>query len=72
MKKINYSTHYDTNETVCGYVMAAEYKDGYSITEDQYNRALKNRTIGGTANIKFICDKPVYVLNKYDDILYSM
>jgi hypothetical protein len=70
--KINYTTCYDTNNAVCGYVMANEYMDGYSITEDQYNRALKNRTIGGTANIKFICDKPVYVLNNYGDILYSM
>lgn len=61
MKKINYKTAYDENDTICGYVMAEEYKDGYIISNRQLDRAFKKRTIGGIANVIFLTDSPVYV-----------
>ena len=70
MKKINYTTAYDTTNTVCGYVRAEEHADYYTITKSQYNRALKNRTIGGDAGIIFDADKPVYVVDEYGRILF--
>lgn len=68
MKKISYSTHYDTTNKICGYVFAQEHKNHYTITERQYNRALKNRTIGGIAGLNFYADKPVYVVDSYGNI----
>ena len=64
MKKIEYSTHYDDTNRICGYVMAKEEKDHYTINERQYKMCLKNRTVGGDAGIKFHSDKPVYVVDK--------
>lgn len=62
MKKIFYTTAYDTNNTICGYVIPqAETRDYYIISKAQYKRALKNRTIGGEAGIIFDSEKPVYV-----------
>lgn len=63
MKKISYSTHYDTTDKICGYVFAQEHNGYYTITQQQYNRALKNRTIGGIAGLNFHADKPVYVVD---------
>lgn len=61
MKKINYRTAYDTTNMICGYVLAEEHKDYYTITRQQYNRALKNRTVGGDAGLIFDSEKPVLV-----------
>lgn len=69
MKKINYTTAYDTNNTICGHVLAEERDDCYTITKSQYNRALKNRTIGGVAGIVFDADKPVYVVDEYGHVI---
>lgn len=64
MKKINYSTHYDTTNKICGYVFAEEHSDHYEISKRQYDRCMKNRTVGGDAGINFHADKPVYVAGK--------
>lgn len=69
MKKINYTTAYDTTNAVCGYVQAEEHDNYYTITRGQYNRALKNRTIGGIAGIVFDADKPVHVVDEYGHVL---
>lgn len=61
MKKITYKTAYDNTNRICGYVFAYDKGDYYTINKRQYNRALKNRTIGGLAGIIFNADKPVYV-----------
>lgn len=59
MKKINYTTPY-ADETINGFVNAEETAHAYIITKAQYNRAIKNLTIGGVAP-KFDADKPVLV-----------
>lgn len=61
MKRIYYKTAYDNTNTICGYVNAEERENYYVITKQQYNRALKNRTVGGTAGLIFDSDKPVLV-----------
>ena len=61
-RKIYYKTAYDTSGRICGYVQAGDYIDFYIITKRQYDRALKNRTIGGDANVIFETEKPVYIL----------
>ena len=61
MKKIYYKTAYDTTERICGYVLAEDHNDCYTITKQQYNRALKNRTVGGDAGLIFESEKPVFV-----------
>lgn len=61
MKRIYYKTAYDTTGKICGYVNAEGHKDCYVISKQQYDRALKNRTIGGTAGLIFEATKPVYV-----------
>lgn len=62
--KIKYTTTY-ADDTVNGYVMA-ERRDNccapyYAITKAQYNRAVKNLTIGGVAPC-FLADLPVLVI----------
>lgn len=65
MKRIYYRTAYDTTNRICGYVIPfTETENYYLITRSQYNRALKNRTIGGDAGIIFESDKRVMI----DDI----
>ena len=59
--KINYRTQYDTTNQICGYVMAEDKGEYYLVSRRAYNRALKNRTIGGVAGIIFEGDKPVIV-----------
>ena len=62
MKRIYFSTCYDSDDSICGYVIPKEESDDYYvISTKQYLRALKKRTIGGDAGIKFHADKPVYV-----------
>ena len=61
-KKIDYRTAHDSFNRICGYVYAEEHKDYYTITKQQYNRALKNRVIGGDAGLIFESDKPVLVI----------
>ena len=61
MKKIYYKTAYDTTERICGYVYAEDHNDCYTITKQQYNRALKNSTVGGYVGLIFECEKPVFV-----------
>lgn len=60
-KRIYFSTWYDDTDTICGYVYATDYGWYYKINQKQYNRALKKRTIGGTAGIKWHTDKIVDV-----------
>lgn len=59
MKKIEYYTPY-TEGNINGYVMAEEHDEYYSINRRQYNRAIKNLTIGGVAP-QFVSDKPIRV-----------
>ena len=67
-KKIYFKTYYDTSEQICGYVMAEEKSDYYTITERQYKNALKKRTVGGDAGIHFLADKKVYIVTKDGNI----
>lgn len=62
MKKIYYRTAYDTTERICGYVIAEDRGDCYTITKQQYNRALKNRTVGGAVGLIFESEKPVFII----------
>lgn len=77
MKKIYYSTYYDTTNKICGYVLATEKEDCYLINENQYKNALKKRTIGGDAGIKFhtffsnVPEKPVRVIAKGGTIIHE-
>ena len=59
VEKIYYKTVYDGTERICGYVLAENHGDYYTITKQQYYRALKNRTVGGEAGLIF--EKPVFV-----------
>ena len=64
MKKISYCTPYTDGE-INGYVMAELVErpltgSYYKISKRQYNRAIKNLTIGGVAP-RFISDLPVRV-----------
>ena len=62
MKRIYYTTAYDTMEKICGYVIPKEKTNkGYRITAEQYRRVLKNLTIGGAAGPIFQADDDVYV-----------
>ena len=61
-KKIEYSTCYDGTNRICGYVLANDYGTHYEITQKQYDRALRNRTIGGDAGLNFHADKIVRVV----------
>lgn len=60
MKIIYYETTCDPSEKKCGYVIAEEHDDYFVITEEQYERALKNLTVVG-AELMFDGYKPVYV-----------
>lgn len=63
-KRISYKTAYDGTETICGYVVAEDKGDYYTISHRAYKNALKKRTIGGDAGIIFLADKPVYAIGK--------
>jgi hypothetical protein len=77
MKKIYYSTYYDTTNKICGYVLAKEKEDCYSINENQYKNALKKRSVVGNAEIKFhtffsnVANKPVRVMSKDKMIIHE-
>ncbi len=70
--KIYYSTWYDDTDKICGYVWAIDRGNYFTINQSQYNRALKKRTIGGTAGIKWHTEKykvgneikEVYIVDK--------
>ena len=48
--------------------MAEKKGDYYTITEQQYKNALKKRTVGGDAGIRFLADKKVYIVAKDGNI----
>lgn len=54
MKKIYYSTYYDTTNKICGYVLATEKEDCYLINENQYKNALKNAPSEEMLELNFI------------------
>lgn len=61
-KRIYFKTCYDTTNVICGYVIAEEKSDYYTITKQQYKKALRKRTVGGDAGISFLADKKVYII----------
>lgn len=58
--KISYTTPY-ADATINGFVMAEDMGDYYKISRRQYNRALKNLTVGNVGP-RFISVKPVRVI----------
>lgn len=68
--RINYSTAYDTTNKICGYVIAEDCGNYYTISKKQYDRALKKRTIGGIAGIIFHCDKEVFLTTADGQIIF--
>lgn len=67
-KKIYFKTYYDTTDQICGYVMAEDKGDYYTISEKQYKNALKKRTVGGNAGINFLTDKEICIVTKDGNI----
>lgn len=64
MKKIAFTTCYDTSKKVCGYIIPQRETDlGYEVNTRQYRRALSKRTIGGIAGIEAIDGTPIYCKN---------
>ena len=67
-KRIYFKTYYDPSDRICGYVMAEEKGNYYTVSEKQYKNALKKRTVGGDAGIHFLADKEVCIVAKDGDI----
>lgn len=62
-KRINFKTAYDSTDRICGYVVAEDKGEYYTISHRAYRNVLKKRTVGGDAGIIFLADKPVYTVD---------
>ena len=61
-QKIYYSTAYAQYENINGYVIAIDAGDKFIINNRQYNRAIRNLTIGNVAPV-FHCEKIVEIID---------